>query len=318
MDFSGHKIFCAPLAGITDNAFRTVCKLHGADVVVSEMISSAGVCYNSEKTIRLGDFDDIQRPIGLQLFGSDPVLMARAAAYMQQRVRPDFIDINAGCPVPKVVKNNGGAALLCDLSLLARIISAVVDAVSIPVTVKIRSGWYTGEWVDVECARIAGECGAAALFLHARSRSMGFGGSALWERIRETVRHSSIPVIGNGDIASAADAQAMIDNTGCAGVMIGRAACGNPWLFGQCRQLLDERNQPSPPSVAHIRATVLQHLVFHRYYHELTAQGPGTRLGEMKKHLAWYVRGLPNAGAFRKAAFEAHSYEALAEIIRSL
>jgi nifR3 family TIM-barrel protein len=313
MNFSALQLYAAPLAGISDNAFRTLCKMCGADVVLSEMVSAAGICHNSEKTKRLLHFDAWQRPIGIQLFGADPAVCAQAAAYVAETAAPDFIDINAGCPVPKVVKKNGGAALLRDLDLLEKIIAAVVAAVHIPVTVKIRSGWRLGEWVDTECARIAEAQGAAAVFLHPRTRSMGFSGQAMWERIAITKAHTNLPVIGNGDIRNGRDALKMRADTGCDGIMIGRAAFGSPWVFRDAAAAL--HGHPPPPAVsrADMRAASLQHLALHMHY------APEPRLqGSIKRQLAWYVREVPNAATLRNTIFHAHSYAELAAVVREL
>ena len=185
MLFKNNKVMLAPMAGITDRVFRGICKEQGADIVFSEMVSAEGVLYGSDATLDLLRFEESERPIGIQLFGADPQRLAEAAKFIQDKAKPDFIDLNAGCPVSKVVRKNGGSALMRKPELFGRIISAMVKVLSIPLTVKIRSGWQKGEWVDLELAGIARDCGAAALILHPRSQTMGFSGHSFWERITE-------------------------------------------------------------------------------------------------------------------------------------
>jgi tRNA-dihydrouridine synthase B len=220
------KIFLAPMAGITETVFRSLYRENGADVVMSEMISAEGIFRQSKKTCGLLKFNPGERPIGIQIFGSNPDHMASCAAYIEEHVRPDFIDLNAGCPVPKVVNKNGGAALLRNARLFEKIISSMIKAVSIPVTVKLRSGWSLDEYVDVQFAKIAQDCGASAVILHPRSKTMIFTGHSFWERITAVKSAIAIPVVGNGDIASVDDAKAMFSQTGCDSIMIGRAALG--------------------------------------------------------------------------------------------
>ena len=231
MRVSFNGLFLAPMAGITETVFRSLCRELGADAVVSELVSAEGLLRSGKQTLRLLAFNEPERPIGVQLFGSDPGRMAAAAAWVEEHVKPDFLDLNSGCPVPKVVKRNGGAALLRNPALFEKMVTAMAKAVHTPLTVKLRSGWNTGEWVDVEFARIAEGSGAAAVFLHPRSKAMRYSGTALWERIALVKKAVSIPVVGNGDIGMPQDAFRMKRETGCDGLMIGRGSLGNPWIF---------------------------------------------------------------------------------------
>lgn len=287
------KLILAPLAGVGETVFRRLCKEQGADILVSEMVSAEGLLHRSENTAELLYFTDFERPFGVQLFGSDPQRLAAAAKEVYDRVRPDFIDLNSGCPVPKVVKKNGGAALLREPDTFRRIVGAMAAAVPVPVTVKIRCGWNMGDWVDVAYAKIAQQEGAAAITLHARTKSMGYSGIALWDRIALVKQAVTIPVIGNGDVVDPSSAIAMRMQTGCDAIMIGRAAMGNPWIFCQIKNALAGISG-RPVTQEDRRATALRHLELfcNRYGERKTA-------AELKKHLAWYTHGLPGAAEFR-------------------
>ena len=299
MDFSGKKLFLAPMAGITESVFRTLCREYGADVVMSEMVSAEGLFYRSKGTDALLHFEDRERPIGIQLFGAKPDHMARAAEHVQKRANPDFIDLNSGCPVPKVVKKNGGASLLKDLRLFKELVSIMVKAASVPVSVKIRSGWSEHHWVDVEFAQAAEACGASAVILHPRSKSMGFSGHSYWERIAVVKESVKVPVVGNGDILSEQDAQEMFSQTGCDSVMIGRGAMGNPWIFSRIKALLSHKPVQMPTVKERIE-TALEHI--HRYK---KIYGEKKAAAEMKKQTSWYIRGLPGASGLRARIFRA-------------
>lgn len=299
MDFSGKKLFCAPLAGITDTVFRCICRENGADVVMSEMVSAEGLFYRSKPTTSLLLFSEAERPFGIQLFGAKPGHMAKAAEFVQKTAQPDFIDLNSGCPVPKVVTKNGGAALLKDIRLFRELVKALVGAVSVPVSVKIRSGWFEHRWVDVEFAQAASDCGAQAVILHPRSKTMGFSGHSYWDRISLVKKAVGVPVIGNGDICSAEDALSMFSLTLCDSIMIGRGALGNPWLFSQIRSVLDKR-KPAPVTPRRRIDAALAHLK--RF---TAAYGEKRSAAEMKKHVSWYIKGLPRAAALRTKIFTA-------------
>jgi len=301
------------MAGITDSVFRSLCREHGADVVMSEMVSAEGLFYRSRPTDALLICGDRERPIGIQLFGAKPDRLARAAELVQKKANPDFIDLNSGCPVPKVVKKNGGASLLRDLRLFKEIVTAMVKASSVPVSVKLRSGWSEHHWVDVEFAQAAVACGASAVILHPRSKTMGFSGHSYWERIAVVKKAVAVPVIGNGDILSAKDGSDMFEQTGCDSVMIGRGALGNPWIFSSVKALLAQ-SPAAPPSLQARMETALGHV--DRF---VKLNGEKTAAAEMKKHASWYIRGLPGAGGIRSKIFRAKSTAdikaALAEVM---
>lgn len=300
-------LFLAPMAGVSEAPFRRLCRRFGADVVVSEFLSSEGLRRGSERTLRMASFDAAERPIGIQIFGAEPAAMAEAAALVTETFAPEFVDINFGCPVKKVVKRNGGSGCLKDLDLVERIIRAVVDATPLPVTVKIRSGWDEAHRDAVGIARRCRDAGARALTLHARTRTEMFSGSARWEEIAQIVAALDIPVIGNGDVTTAQDVARIRRETGCAGVMIARGSFGNPWLFRDARALLDGRLVPAPPSPEERFAVALEHA---RLTLELEGDTPKTVL-EFRKHLGWYVRGLRGAAELRERL---HRVESLAEV----
>lgn len=308
--FKGRKIILAPLAGITETVFRSICKKFGADILFSEMVSAEGLLHGSKATEELLMFEQKERPVGIQLFGANPDHMARAAEIIYKKASPDFIDINAGCPVAKVVKKNGGSGLLKDQKLFGEIVRSVAGAVPVPVTVKIRSGWERYKWVDVEFAVTAQRCGAAALTLHPRSQTMGFSGHSYWERIAEVKKVLSIPVIGNGDIVTASDALEMFRSTGCDSVMIGRGAFGNPWIFSQVKRSLEGREELAVTPEMKIE-TALRHIAS---YKEIYGEARAYR--EMKKHTARYVKGLPGVSAIRDRIFRAGSTDELIAVLR--
>jgi nifR3 family TIM-barrel protein len=299
------------MAGITDVVFRTMCKEHGADIVVSEMVSAEGIIRKSRNTGELLHFTPGERPVGIQLFGTDPARLARASAIVEQTCRPDFIDLNSGCPVRKVLSKNGGAALLRDITLFEKILFAMVGAVSIPVTVKIRSGWHTDQWVDIEFAQAAQACGVAAITVHPRSKTMGFTGHSFWERIGLVKQAVTIPVIGNGDIASPLDAIEMFKQTGCDSIMIGRGAMGNPWIFDQCKQAL--HNLPVAPVLSSTRLhTAIDHLNrFYALYGERRASTEG------KKYTGWYIKGITGAAACRNAVNRSQNVKDMIAVLES-
>ena len=312
MLFKNNCVIAAPMAGISDSLFRQLCRKHGADYVVSEMVSVDGIAFGADATMNLMAFAPSERPIGIQLFGSKPESFKNSARLVEERFQPDFIDLNAGCPVPKVTRKNGGSALLKDIDRFKAIISELVKAVSLPVTVKLRSGWHKYQWVDVEFARCAQECGAAAIILHPRSQTMMFSGHSFWERIATVKEAVSIPVIGNGDITTPEEAVGMVRQTGCDGVMIGRAAYGNPWIFGQVKAAL--AGKPSTtPTIKEKCDTALWHLDHYR-----EKRGELHTAKEMKKHIAWYIKGLPGASLLRNRIFRAESTAELATVIRDV
>jgi nifR3 family TIM-barrel protein len=291
------------MAGVSEAPFRQICRRFGADVVVSEFISAVGISLGIDRVLRDLRFEPCERPIGIQVYGADPEVMARAAGMVTELVEPDFVDINFGCPVKKVVRNNGGSGCLKDLGLVERIIRAVRGATHCPVTVKIRSGWDEVMRDPVAIALRCQEAGAQALTLHPRTRTQMYAGLADWDEIGRVVRALDIPVIGNGDVTTAAQVVAMWRHTGCAGVMIARGSFGNPWIFAQARDLLDGRPARAAPTAAERFATALDHARL-----ALRLQGDVRKtVIEFRKHLGWYTRGLPGAAELRQRLFRIES-----------
>ena len=302
-------LFLAPMAGVSEPPFRRLCRRFGADVVVSEFLSSEGL-RRGRKSVHDGAyFTQPERPIGIQLYGADPAAMAEAAALVTEHYAPDFVDINFGCPVKKVVRRNGGSGCLKDLGLVARIIREVRAATALPVTVKVRSGWDETMRTPVDIARHCQDAGAQVLTLHPRTRTQMYDGAARWDEIAAVVSALEIPVVGNGDVRTAADAVRMHGETGCAGVMIARGSFGNPWIFRQARALLDGQPLPAPPDPAERFGVALAHARL-----QLDLQGDDRRTAvEFRKHLGWYTRGLPGAADLRRTLY---AIESMAEVER--
>lgn len=293
-------LYLAPQAGVSESPFRRLCRSFGADVVVSEFVSAEGLRRGSEKTWDYLRFDEAERPIGVQIFGADPAAMAEAAALVERVYRPDFLDINFGCPVKKVVSRNGGSGCLRDLDLVQQIIRAVSKAISIPTTVKIRSGWSEETRQPVEIALRCQDAGARVLTLHARSRTQMYSGHANWDEIAQVVEALDIPVIGNGDVWSGEDARRMREQTGCAGIMIARGSHGAPWIFRQARAALNGEPIPADPDVAERFRIVLEHA---RNSIEFGGNEQQAML-EFRKHLGWYTKGLPDGKRLREELFK--------------
>jgi tRNA-dihydrouridine synthase B len=291
---TANPLVLAPMAGITDLPFRVICREMGAGLVYSEMVSAEALIRDSKRTVAMLSTDPRERPVAFQLFGSRPDSMA-AATKILSAIETDLIDINMGCPVPKVLKSGSGSALLRDPGLAREIMKAVVEASSKPVTVKIRLGWDAKSIVAEEFARAAEAAGIAAITVHARTKAMGFSGKADWGRIRSVKDAVGIPVIGNGDVRTACDAKRMLDETGCDGVMIGRAIEGNPWIFREAKAFLAAGVLPPKPSVEEREKVMLRHL---RDVIALLGENVGVR--EMRKHLCWYTKGLPGGAEFRE------------------
>ena len=289
-------VILAPMAGVSESPFRRLCRQHGADVVVTEFLSAEGIRRENEATWGKLRFGPDERTIGVQIFGADPTAMGDAARLVSDVFQPDFIDINFGCPVKKVVKRNGGSGCLRDLNLVQGVIRAVSSATSLPVTVKIRSGWNEEMRDPVAIALRCQDAGARALTLHPRTRTQMYSGNARWDEIAAVVDALEIPVIGNGDIKTAADALRMREHTRCAGVMIARGSFGQPWIFAQARALIDGTPVPATPSVAERFAIALQHAAMVQSY-EADPEGAAI---EFRKHLGWYAKGLPNSADLRR------------------
>ncbi|MFT9076521.1 tRNA dihydrouridine synthase DusB [Ethanoligenens sp.] len=295
VEIKGHTAL-APMAGVADTAFRTICKAHGAAYVVGEMASAKGFVMQATKTAELLSVTTAERPMAIQLFGNDPEIMAEAAQ-KALAFSPDIIDINMGCPAPKVAGNGGGSALLKYPALAGRIIDSVVHAVPLPVTVKIRKGWDAAHVNAVEMAHIAEESGAAAITVHGRTRAQQYAPSADWDIIAAVKAAVRIPVIGNGDVDSPQAAARMLTQTGCDLVMIGRAALGQPWLFEHVETYLRSGELLPEPDVARRMTVLLDHV-------RLLCALKGERIGmrEARKHAAWYMKGLHGASSLRGEA----------------
>ncbi len=296
-------LILAPMAGVSEAPFRQICRVMGADIVISEFLSSEAIRRRIRNTLEGAEFEEIERPIGIQIYGANPEAMAEAAGLITEHYRPEFIDINFGCPVKKVVQRNGGSGCLRDLDLVQRIIRAVIGATHLPVTVKTRSGWSDDTRDPVGIALRMQDAGARAFTLHARTRNQMFSGKACWDEIARVVEALEIPVIGNGDLLAAEDVVRMRDHTRCAGVMVGRGAFGNPWLFRDSRALLAGQAAPPPPSAAERFAVALRHA---RLAIRLQGDTRNTVL-EFRKHLGWYTKGLHSASNLRQRLFAIES-----------
>lgn len=307
------NIVLGPMAGITEAPFRGICKRMGAGLTYTEMVSAKGLHYNPDNAISrsLLTFSDEEVPCAVQLFGAEPELMAEQARGIVERYGADvaFIDINMGCPVTKVVAKGEGSALMRTPDLAARVVSAVVERCGVPVTVKIRSGWVADEVNAVEFARRMEDAGAAAIAVHGRTRSQFYHGKADWDVIAGVKSAVGVPVIGSGDVFSADDAIAMLERTGVDGVMVARGAQGNPWIFREARALIDRGEVLAPPSA-------FERIDMAREHAAALVEFAGERaFARMRKHVAWYIKGMPGATHMRDLAFEAESYPALDDLL---
>lgn len=304
-----NNVILAPMAGVTDLPFRLLCKEQGCGMLYSEMVSAKAILYGNKNTEELLKVTVGENPIAVQLFGSDPQIMADMAKQIEERDF-DTIDINMGCPVPKVVNNGEGSALMKNPLLVGEIVSAMAKAVHKPVTVKIRKG-FNDQMVNApEIAHIIQESGGAAVAVHGRTREDYYSGTADWNIIRQVKERVSIPVIGNGDIFSAEDAIAMIKQTGCDGIMVGRGARGNPWIFQRISHYMETGEILEKPSNEEIRTMILRHarlLIEHK--------GEFTGMREMRKHFAWYTAGYPRSATLRNEVNLIESYAALEEMV---
>ncbi|HEY2375421.1 MAG TPA: tRNA dihydrouridine synthase DusB [Gemmatimonadaceae bacterium] len=300
-------LYLAPMAGVSESPFRRLCRRFGADVVVTEFLSAEGIRRENPATIEKLRFGSDERPIGVQIFGADTGAMGEAAAFVTDVFRPEFIDINFGCPVKKVVRRNGGSGCLRDLNLVEDVIRSVARSTHLPVTCKIRSGWNEEMRDPVSIARRCEDAGARVLTLHPRTRTQMYSGSARWEEIAAVVDALTIPVLGNGDIKSAEDAMRMQRETGCAGVMIARGSFGQPWIFDQTRDLLAGRPKRPDPTVEERFRVALDHAGMAEQY-EVDPRGAAI---EFRKHLGWYVKGLPGSADLRK---KLHAVSSLGEV----
>jgi len=300
-----NNVFLAPMAGITNLPFRTLIKDFGCGLTFTEMISANGLIRNSARSFEYLCSSPLDRPLAVQLFGSEPSVLAAAAKIVAGQ-GADLIDINMGCPARKIVRTGAGSALLKNPQQIGNIIKAVREAVSLPLTVKIRSGCSAREINAPEVAHIAEDCGADAVIVHPRTADQGFGGRADWDVIKQVKQEINIPVIGNGDIRQATDALAMITHTGCDGVMVGRGVLGNPWLMGEIIACLSDQDLPACPSLPERLNVIVHHLDMELQYH---GEAGGSR--NFRKHLLWYTKSLPGGAKFRQLAVNLSGKESM-------
>lgn len=304
-----NNVILAPMAGVTDLPYRVLCSRQGAGLVCMEMVSAKAVLYKNKNTKELLMVDPGEHPVSLQLFGSDPQILSSIAGELEEGPF-DIFDLNMGCPVPKIVKNQEGSALMKNPKLAEEILTAMVKTIKKPVTVKIRKGFDDSRVNAVEIAKIAEGCGVSAITVHGRTREQYYSGKADWDIIRQVKEAVSIPVIGNGDVFSPEDAMGLIKKTGCDGIMVARGARGNPWIFREITEYLETGKKPGRPSKKEVKEMILLH---GQMMMEFKGEMAGMR--EMRKHVAWYTAGYPNSAALRKDINTVSSMEELAALI---
>ena len=306
-----NRVVLAPMAGICNSAYRTIIKEMGCGLIYAEMVSDKAISFGNEKTIDMLYMTDFERPIAQQIFGSDKESFVKSAKYINEVMKPDIIDINMGCPVPKVaVRAQAGSALLKSPDKVYEIVKAVVEAVDIPVTVKIRSGWDSESINAVEIAKIIEKAGASAITVHPRTRAQGYSGNADWNIIKQVKENVNIPVIGNGDIKSCYDAKRMMDETNCDAIMIGRGVLGNPWLIKECVDYIENGIEPSSVSVE-------DKINMSKHHIDLLRKTKCDKLAllEIRSHATWYLKGIKNSSYLRSEICKAKSIEELLNLI---
>ena len=308
-----NQIVLAPMAGISNTAYRQIIKEMGAGLIFAEMVSDKALVYGSEKTFDLLKMNDMERPIAQQIFGSDVDSFVKAAKLVEDAMHPDIIDINMGCPVPKVaIKSQAGSALLKNPDKIKEIVSAVVNAVSVPVTVKIRSGWDEKSINAVEVAKVIEEAGASAITVHGRTRAQGYSGNADWNIIKQVKEMVNIPVIGNGDVTSAEKAKEMLDFTGCDAVMIGRGVLGNPWLINDCVSYLESESGIIPP-----KPSAREKIEMLKRHYQLLVDSTSEKQAilEIRTHALWYIKGMPKSAYIKNEICKTKNSEDLFKIL---
>ena len=307
-----NNLILAPMAGVTDLPFRLLCSRQGVGLCCMEMVSAKAILYKNKNTESLLEIHKDEGPVSLQLFGSDPKILSEMAKKIEERPF-SVLDINMGCPVPKVVNNGEGSALMKNPKLVEEIVSSVVKAVQKPVTVKIRKGFDEEHVNAVEIAKIAEAAGAAAVAVHGRTREQYYAGEADWEIIAKVKETLTIPVIGNGDVTDGQSAERLLTQTGCDGVMIGRAARGNPWIFSQVAAYLEDGTLLPKPDIEEVKKTILEHARL-----QLETKGEYTGIREMRKHVSWYTTGYPNSARLRQVVNLTESFEELCALVENL
>ena len=306
-----NRIVLAPMAGISNTSYRKIIKEMGAGLIYAEMVSDKAICFSNEKTFDLLKMSEEERPIAQQIFGSDKESFIKAAQVIEETMHPDIIDINMGCPVPKVaVRAQAGSALLKDPDKVYEIVEAVVKAVNVPVTVKIRSGWDEKHINAVEIAKKCEQAGASAITIHGRTRAQGYSGHADWNIIKQVKESVSIPVIGNGDVTSCYEAKRMIDETGVDAVMIGRGVLGNPWLIKECVDYLNDGTEPKEVSF-------IDKVSMMRKHYQLLTEDKSEKLAllEIRSHIIWYLKGMPQSKEIKNKICQSKTTEDMFNII---